>query len=263
MSARAEHQLAVVVAERFVVFRSRDGVGRGLLFGEGHVVVHAVAFFIFADEAADVLLEQRAVFFRHGEVHVGLPLLVGGVEGGFHQVFLHRGAFFTGAGVEQQQPFGQRTVVQTFAEQQVGHDGFVLPPGFQRGDALAFVALAGLVEGRVECEFIYFVKEFLHERVGRSVVRTVQKFEQVLEHAAGRSRCGDELHHRHVAMQVVVPGLLVDLQVVGGHLHDAVAHFGGTVYLEERETGAERAKLFFHLSLGYALGLQGLFVLCL
>ena len=70
-----------------------------------------------------------------------------------------------------------------------------LPLGQQRIDVLAMQTLAGSVEVGKEGGVGEFCKEFLFKVGCRHVVGRIGKGEHILEHTAGGSRSGNELHH--------------------------------------------------------------------
>ena len=131
--------------------------------------------------------------------------IVLGIHRALGQMFFHRRARPVGIFVEEEQAFGQRTVIQALALQQIGNDSFVFAGCDKGGDAFAFVLFALRVEGGIESELLDFVEELLLECRRRLVVFSRKEFIQVLEHTACRARSGDEFHNLFVFCQISIP----------------------------------------------------------
>ena len=90
--ATGTEQQFAVVAERLVVHVGGNRVGTRLLFGEGDVIVHSVAFGKIRHFFGYQLLEEFTVFGRYREVHVYFTALSGSIQGSFGKMFFHRRA---------------------------------------------------------------------------------------------------------------------------------------------------------------------------
>ena len=90
--ATGTEQQFAVVAERLVVHVGGNRVGTRLLFGEGDVIVHSVAFGKIRHFFGYQFLEEFTVFGRYREVHVYFTALSGSIQGSFGKMFFHRRA---------------------------------------------------------------------------------------------------------------------------------------------------------------------------
>ena len=171
----------------------------------------------------------------HGEVYVGLTV-AGSIERTLHEMLLHRRAGAFGILVEKQHALRQLAVVESFLVEHVGHHGLVVALGHEFLDALAVVLTALLVECIIEGEVLYFGEVFLLEIGGGHVVVGTEEREHVLEHAAGSTRCGNELHDFPPLGLIGIPcvDILFPFRFIGSH--DAMADAGGSLQAEERET---------------------------
>lgn len=100
VSARTEEHRAVGIAERSVVGIGGNGVGTGFLLGKADVELDSILCCILVCFLGDLLLEERQMVVTDGEVYMCLS--VGGcIEGGFDEMFFHRGASSVVIGMEQ------------------------------------------------------------------------------------------------------------------------------------------------------------------
>lgn len=87
MSAGAENDLAVAVAEQFAPGVNAHRVGGGFLDGEGHFVFDVEHLFEHLGHFLQSLFEKRQVFLCYGEVEFcRLPVV--GIEGALHDVLV-------------------------------------------------------------------------------------------------------------------------------------------------------------------------------
>ena len=171
----------------------------------------------------------------HGEVHVGLAV-AGGIKRTLDEMLLHRRAGSLGILVKEQHALRQLAVVQAFLVQHVGHHSLVVALSHQLLHTLAVVGLALLVQRPEESEVLDAVEVFLLKVGGWHVIVGIQEAEHILEHAAGSTRSGHELHDFAPLGLIGIPGvdILFPLCLVGSH--DAMADAGGSLQSEERET---------------------------
>ena len=235
MASGTEQQRTVLVAERSVVGIGSHGICAGLLLREGDVVLDAVLLCEHVLLLSHLLLEELDVLVAHGEVHVGLAV-AGSIERTLHEMLLHRRAGTLGILVEEQHALRQLTVVQAFLVQHVGHHSLVVALSHQLLHALAVIGLALLVQRPEESEVLDAVEVFLLKVGGRHVIVGIQEAEHILEHAAGSTRSGHELHDFAPLGLIGIPGIdiLFPLCLVGSH--DTMADAGGSLQAEERET---------------------------
>ena len=151
--------------------------------------------------------------------------------------------------MEEQHALGQLSVVQSFLLQHVGGYGLILSGGDELLDAFPLVLAADGVEGVVEGKLLDVGKVLLLEVGGGHVVVGIDEGEHVLEHAAGGSRCGYELHHLLAFGLVLQPGFYVLLALGLAWSYDAVAHGGGCLELQEGESGLKLIQLCLNLLL--------------
>ena len=142
------------------------------------------------------------------------------------------------------------TVVESVGTQHIGSHGLIVAFSHEGLDALAFVLLAGSIQLGIEGEALDVVEEALLEVGRRHIVGCIDEGEHILEHTAGSSAGGHELHDAMTAGFVFVPALLVHpaLFHVGGY--NAVAHTGGGIKTKEGEACAEFAHLHVYLLWG-------------
>ena len=158
--------------------------------------------------------------------------------------------------MELEQALGQRAIVQAGALQQVGYYGLVLSGANQLQDALALVVEAGSVEVGKEGKAVNLLEEGLLKRGGRHVVICAEELEEVLEHAAGCTRCGDKFHHFLIRLCIAFPGVLIGLLLVGRKGQHAVLHRGGCGEFQIGKACLKTGQLISNLLFGNALFLQ-------
>ena len=242
VSAGTEQQRAVGLTERRVVGIGSNSVCRRLLLREGDVVLDA----ILAGEAVGLLgnflAEEVQMFVRDGEVDVSLTV-GSSIECTLDQMLFHGRARALVVLMEEEHALWQLAVVQSFAAQHVGSNGFVVALGHKLFHAAALILQAHVVESIVEGKLLNLVKILLLEISGRNIAVTVDKSEHVLEHAAGGTRCRHELHHALALGLVLLPGfdILLALSLVWGN--DAIADGCGSFESQERESCFKRFQL--------------------
>ena len=144
MTSRTEEQFALLIAEWGVVGVGSHGVGRRLLLRETDVVVDAISLAIAGQHLVNLGFEEFSVLFAHREMNHRLAV-ARSIECTLHEVLLQWGARSFWITVEEQQTLGQLTIVQSFAQQQVGHHLLVLSGGDELVYAHSLVALANMV----------------------------------------------------------------------------------------------------------------------
>lgn len=125
MTAGAEQEIAVVVAERGVVYVGCDCVGRRFLFGEGDIEFHAERLLHGGNHGGQFVGEKPVVGRRHGEVHAHRAIGFAGCLRALGELFLNGSAGRVGIGVEREQSFWEVTVVHAIAADQGGNYVFV------------------------------------------------------------------------------------------------------------------------------------------
>ena len=142
-------------------------------------------------------------------------------------MFLHRRTSTLSIVVEQQQALGQLSVVQTLGLQHVGSYGLVVTLGDECLDALAIILLAGSIQLVVEGKLLDVVKVLLLEIRRGHVIVGIHKGKHVLEHTAGGTRCGYELHHLLAFGLVLLPSIDIRLTLSIRRSYDALAPTSG------------------------------------
>ena len=164
-----------------------------------------------------------------------------GIEGTLYQVFLHRCASTLWIVVEQKQALRQLSIVQTLGFEHVGCNGLVITFSNERLDALAVVLLAGSIEFGIEGELLDVIKILLLKVGGWHVVVGIDKGKHILEHAAGGTRCGYELHHLLALGLILLPSLYILFALSLRGSHDTFANGCCCFQLKEGETCFELA----------------------
>ena len=144
MTSRTEEQFALLIAEWGVVGVGSHGVGRRLLLRETDVVVDAISLAIAGQHLVNLGFEEFSVLFAYREMNHRLAV-ARSIECTLHEVLLQWGARSFWITVEEQQTLGKLTIVQSFAQQQVGHHLLVLSGGDELVYAHSLVALANMV----------------------------------------------------------------------------------------------------------------------
>ena len=170
MTTRAEHQLAIIVAERLVVHRSSNSVGTGFLLGERYIIFHTVFLSVFSYFGFHQFGKKVTVFGRNREMYVHLARLSCGIKCTFYQVFFQRSAHTVGIPVEFEQTFRKRTVIQSCAFQQVAYHSLIIL-FFQKSiDVFTRVVHTRRVQVVIESETMDVVEKLLLEIGSRHVV---------------------------------------------------------------------------------------------
>ena len=229
MAARTEQQTTVIGPEGRVVHVGGNGVCAGLLHAERHIVMNLIGFGIVVHDPLQKLLEQRLVFGAHGKVDLRLSLRAG-IESSLGQVFLQgRTHASVGIAVEEQESLGKLAIVEAFGLEHVGHHVLVAASCHQRVYTLALVALASLVEGIEEGELVDAVEISLLKVGSGHIVGRVEKFEHILEHAAGCTTRRHEFGNVVALHLVVLPLLDVGFHLVVLGCDDTVTDGGRTL----------------------------------
>ena len=185
---------------------------------------------------------------RDCEVYMGLTVRCC-IEGTFHQMFLHRRTRSLSIVMEQQQALRQLTVVQTLSFQHVSCNSLIITLGHQFLDALAVIFLAGGIQLTIESKVLYVVKVLLLKVSRRHVVRSIYKGKHILEHTAGSTRSGYELHHFLAHGLVLLPGIHTGFSRCFVRSYYTLADSGGGLQFQKRETSLELSQLHLNLLL--------------
>ena len=182
VSARAEEEAAVGLAEEVALGVDGDGVGGGFLAAVADVVAHAVLLLVAVLELGHGLLEELFVLGRDGEVQLGGAFVVGGVACGLEEVLLEGETVEAVVVVELEQGLGQLAVVEAFVGEQQAHQVDLAVLLQHAVDAEAVVVLRGAVEVVEEGEAVDVGEEDVCEL---GILAGLHKGEEVLEHARG------------------------------------------------------------------------------
>ena len=218
-----EEQRAVVLAEGGVVGVDGDRVGRGLLRREGDVVADAVALLVEGHLLVEQLAEALDVLGRDGEVDADRAGR-DGVGGTLGQMLLDGLAGPLGVGVEGDEPLGLRAVTEPLLDDGA-HDRAVVGPGGQDGLQLG-----------PEGEALDVLQQFVD---ARAALALVDEGEELLEHARGGSRGGDELDDP----QFVGGGLVAGDRRLGAGAVDHRHAVGGRGGPHDRQAGEAAAEV--------------------
>ena len=110
-------------------------------------------------------------------------------------MFLERCAHgVVGIEVEEQEALGQLTEVKAFGVEQCGYHLSVVTLFHQSLDVLAIELGALRVKCCIETEELDMIEEHMLKVGYRLIVAAGEELEEVLEHAAGSTRCGHKLH---------------------------------------------------------------------
>src|SRR5690554_1157444 len=106
VSAGAEKQLALLVAEGTVVGCYGKRLGMGLLKTEGDVQYRFKLVFNFGSVLVKLLFKQFFVFGTDGKMNVDQSVAAQGKKAALHQMFLHSGTQGIGVSVKMYQSLG-------------------------------------------------------------------------------------------------------------------------------------------------------------
>ena len=239
MATRTEQQLAVGRAERRAVRISCEGIGRGLLLGEGDIELNAVLRLELLQIVGYMLAEQRQMVVRHGEVDVHLAVGCS-VHRTLHHVLQCRRACTVTVRVEKQQALRQIAVVHVLQE--------------EAHCVLTLLACQLLAKGKLGD----IVEELTDER---SLNAVVEVLEQVLEHTRSGSRCRNELQHLMSLSQILLPGGNQLLALSHRRTDNALVQRGRLNDIQHRKTRLETFELLLRLLYGNTTSTQLLEVL--
>ena len=233
-----EKEGAVGLAEGLVLHVYGNGVRGLVLEGEAHVVLHAVAFFVFGLYLPYSLFKELLVLRGNGDGEVAGAVLVTHVFLGFHKVFSDGGAHLLGITVEFENALRLAAVCKAFFLEKG-------PQGLQA----VFLCVFGLPKEfrGVECKVLYTGRKFCAGCIRGKVfpcLKLCKAAELVLEHAGGCAGSRDELGFAvDFGLPVICDGLC------GGFLvkdFDAAFRGGGANNLHPGEALLEVLYLLFY-----------------
>ena len=228
VSAGAEDEASVLVAQGLVLLVDGDEVGVVLLFRVGYLEFYAEGALVVLLYFGQFAPERRAVFRRDGEVQVDGAVGGAGIEGAFDDVFFERGALHRAVAVEFEQRFREASVAEVLLFEEEVDDGGVVAAlqvvlDVEVGGGHAGFQVVEEREGVDVLQELFHVGEFFLEVPAHAEVGGGEGIE-FFEHARGGSRGGHELEQPlPFAERTVKPFVACYLFVV----KDAYAAVGG------------------------------------
>ena len=190
--------------------------------------------------------KKRTMLGTYSEVYVHAAVVVLGIEGTFYQMFLEGGTGTFLVTVELEETLGKLTVVQTVGTKHACHHSLILTLANKGRSVLAVLGHQTLVEVGEESGIRKTVEKFLFEIRGGDIIIGIKECKHVFEHTACGTGCGNKLHHTVFGVGgILVPSCKIGLLLFSSrNINAMIGHTGGTLKLEEGETGSKTCKLF-------------------
>ena len=251
MTSGTEQQFAVFGTEGRIVSIGSHGVRTGFLLAERYVKMDAVLVLISGKYTLNQLLEQSFMFRTYGEMDLCLALRTG-IQSRLNQMLFQRSTRSRGIFMELEKSFGQLAVIKALVLEHIADYSLVLAFGNELIHSLAFILAARIVQVVKEGKTVDILEVGFFKGRSGLVVRSVEEFEHILEHTAGRTACRHKLGNDMTLVLVLVPSLQIIVYIMTGRNHNIRSDGRSTLEFQIRETRLETLQLIKQLLFCYS-----------
>ena len=206
MATGTEYQTTIGISKWFVILIGSYRIGTCLLLREGDIVLHTESLLIASQHGIDTCLEELTMLRRNSKVDMYILVLILCIESTLYEMFFKRSTHSTILiEMEEKQPFRQLAKVQSFGIKQCRYHLTVTSLSHQSIDIHTIQFHTLIVKCGVESEKLYMVKKDMLKICHRLIMTSIEKFEKILKHTTGRSRCGNKFHNIVITLKVSIP----------------------------------------------------------